>query len=104
MEFFLVVVVSALTLQITFAAIQVFHILHEVRLALQRFNRILDHTSTLATSAAKPITAVNDFFADVKDLVHQTEDQIVESTPDRVIPESRFRRFFHRSGLPLHSS
>jgi len=112
-QLILVIVITTLTFLVTFAAIQVFHILHEFRLALQKFNRILDHTQTIADTTAKPITAVNEFFTEVKDLVNQTQDEIIESTPDRVVNQSTLpfrssksgggRRFFRRSGLPLRS-
>lgn len=103
----LVIVVATLTFLVTFAAIQVFHILHEFRLALQKFNRILDHTQTIANTTAKPLTAVNEFFTDVKDLVNQTEDDLIAQTEDKIITprhEKTSRRFFHRSGVPLHPS
>ena len=113
-QFLLVVVISTLTFLITFAAIQVFQILHEFRMALKRVNQVLDHTQTLSEGAAKPITAVNEFFSEVKGLVNETQEEIIESTPDRVIsaieevhhhkPASIARHFFHRSGLPLRPS
>lgn len=103
-QLILVIVIATLTFLITFAAIQVFHILHEFRLAMKRINRILDNTQTLSNTAAKPISAVNEFFSEVKNLVHHTQDEIVESTPDRVISEPRPHHFFHRSAPPLHPS
>ncbi|TSC85732.1 MAG: hypothetical protein G01um101416_803 [Microgenomates group bacterium Gr01-1014_16] len=106
-QLLLVIVVATLTFLVTFAAIQVFHILHEFRLVLKKLNFILENTHTLSDWAAKPITAVNEFFTEVKDLVHHTQDEIIDSTPDRVISESRPHKFFHRSTqphLPLHSS
>jgi len=106
-QFLLTLVITTLTLLVTFASIQIFHILHEFRLTLKRLNRILDNTQTLSNTAAKPITAVNEFFTEVKDLGDKTQDEIIDSTPDRVIPESRMsrvRHFFRRSGIPLHSS
>ena len=103
-QLLLVIVIATLTFLITFAAIQVFHILHEFRLAMKRINRILDNTQTLSNTAAKPITAVNEFFTEVKDLVHHTQDEIIESTPDRILSEHREKHLFHRSGLPLHPS
>lgn len=103
-QLILVIVIATLTFLITFAAIQVFHILHEFRLAMKRINRILDNTQTLSNTAAKPITAVNEFFTEVKDLVYHTQNEIIESTPDRVLSEPRSKHVFHRSGLPLHAS
>jgi hypothetical protein len=113
-QFLLVVVISTLTFLVTFAAIQVFQILHEFRLALKRVNQVLENTQTLSEGAAKPITAVNEFFTDVKELVNETQEEIIESTPDRVIsakeevhhhkPASVAHHFFHRSGLPLRPS
>jgi hypothetical protein len=114
-QFLLVVVITTLTFLVTFAGIQVFQILHEFRLAIKRINKILDNTQTLSEASAKPITAVNEFFSEVKDLVTDTEEEIIDNTPDRVItqkeevhhhhkPVSVSRRFFHRSGLPLRPS
>jgi hypothetical protein len=113
-QLLLAVFISTLTFLITFAAIQVFQILFEFRRTLKKLNQILDNTQVLSEGAAKPITAVNEFFTDVKDLVDQTQDDIIDSTPDRVVTPkpaprtNRFkdvvsRRFFHRSVLPLRS-
>lgn len=93
-------VIIVLTFLVAFAGFQVFHLLHELKLALKKINQILDHTHTLSASAAKPITAVNEFFTEVKDLVGHTEDEIINSLPDRVHKP----RLFHRSGLPLRPS
>ncbi len=107
------VVILTLTFLVAFAGIQVFHILHEVRLSIRKFNRILDHTQSLSETAARPITAVNSFFSEVKDLVSQTQDNLIESTPDRVITtpsihtssaKSHSHRFFRRSGATLKAS
>lgn len=105
----LLAVVSTLTVLITTAAFQVFQILHEFRLTLKKINRILDNTQTLSETAARPVSAVNQFFSEVKDLVGQTQDQIISDTPDKVIspPHSKsgtIKRFFRRAGMPLRSS
>ena len=60
------VVILSLTVLLTAAGIQVFLILHEARQALKRINSILQNTDTLSSASAKPITAVNEFFAEVK--------------------------------------
>ncbi|KKU65021.1 MAG: hypothetical protein UX87_C0002G0043 [Candidatus Amesbacteria bacterium GW2011_GWA1_47_16] len=102
------IVVLTLSFLIAFAGIQVFHILHEFRLTLKKLNRILDHTTSLSEAAARPVTAVNEFYTEVKDLVNVTQDQIVAATPDRVItPRTAHRsprRFFRRSGASLRPS
>lgn len=110
-QLLLVIVIAVLTFLITFAAIQVFHILHEFRFVLKKLNFILENTKTLSDRAAKPITAVNEFFTEVKGLVHHTEDEIIESIPDRVLNPTTHNsqltpkpHLFHRSGLPLHPS
>lgn len=113
-QLLLAVVVTTLTLLIAFVSVQVFHILHEFRHILRRINRILEHTQTLSETAARPLTAVNEFYSEVKDLVEVTQDQIIAATPDRIItprsengtPHSRPKasRFFHRFGLPLRPS
>lgn len=118
-QILLVAVVLVLTVLVAIAAIQVFHILTEFRQALQKVNSILNNTQTLSESSAKPIAAVNEFFTDVKALVNETQDEIVDSIPDRVLPPhahshpsattssgrtSPKRHFFRRSGLPLRPS
>jgi hypothetical protein len=105
---------------ITVAGIQVFHILHEVRVFLKRLNKIATNTEVLSTSSAKPIAAVNQFFSEVKGLVKETQNDIIAATPDRVItpampimppapPQASEesvspRRFFHRSGSTLRGN
>jgi len=117
LQILLSVVIMTLTILVAAAGIQVFHILHEVRQALQKINNILKNTDTLAASSAKPVAAVNAFFSEVKNLVSQTEDSLISSAPDRVIssadqptvhsdtrPASLRSRFFRRSGAPLRPS
>ena len=110
-QLLLAVVITTLTFLMAFAAIQVFHILHEFRLALQKLNRILGHTQSLSETAARPVAAVNEFYTEVKDLVNQTQDQIIAHTPDRVITpkhqhrSSRLRpHLFRRAGIPIRPS
>ena len=111
-QLLLAVVVTTLTFLIAFVSIQVFHILHEFRLTLRRINRILEHTQTLSETAARPITAVNEFYSEVKELVDVTQDQIIAQTPDRVISPPKTKnesprnrpRLFRRSGLPIRPS
>ena len=108
-QLLLIAIISTLTVLVTTAAFQVFQILHEFRLTLKKMNRILDNTQTLSETAARPVTAVNQFFSEVKDLVDVTQDQIIDQTPDKVIASApshahSIRRFFRRSGLPLRPS
>ncbi len=88
-QFLLVVVIATLTLLITVVAIQVLHLLHDARQAIQKFNRILDNTHT-----------INQFLTQAKDQINPPQDQIIESPPST----PSIRRFFHRSGLPLRPS
>lgn len=117
LQILLSTIILVLTGLITFAGIQVFHILKEFRFTLKKLNNILDNTHTLSQASAKPIAAVNEFFAEVQTLVTQTQDDIIESTPDRVITPPRTHasisslktnkpagHFFHRSGTPLRPS
>ena len=107
-QLLLAVVITTLTLLITIVGIQVFHLLHEFRLTIKKINHILDHTQTLSETLARPVTAVNQFFTEVKDLVDQTEDQLIDQTPDKVLPPPHkpkfLHRFFRRAGLPMHPS
>ena len=108
-QLLLAIVITTLTFLVSVAAIQVFHLLHEFRLVLKKINRILDNTQTLSETAARPVTAVNQFFTEVKDLVTETEDQLIQDIPDKVVtsprqPEKLRHRFFRRAGLPLRPS
>jgi hypothetical protein len=110
-QILLAVVILTLTTLVTFAGFQVFHILNDFRQVLSKFNKILDNTQALSESSAKPILAVNEFFSDVKSLVAETQDEIISTTPDRVISprhtdqkEHISHRFFRRSGSPLRPS
>lgn len=103
------VVILSVTFLVVVAGFQVLHLLHDFHQTLSRLNQILAHTETLSTASAKPITAVNEFFTEVKTLVNQTQDQIIDATPDRIITPhhhtpAKKSRFFHRSGLPLRPS
>ncbi len=104
-QLLLIVVISTLTFLITVVAIQVFKLLQDARMALQKFNRLLENTQTISESAARPIAAVNQFFSEVKTMVDNTQNEIVESTPDRVMNSQKSsvpsRRFFHRAGQML---
>lgn len=110
-QILLAAVILTTTTLVAIAGIQVFHILREFRLALQKLNHIMDNTQSLSAASAKPITAVNEFFTEVKSLVNETQDEIIDSTPDRVVtpPHSlpvraKPHRFFHRSGAALRPS
>jgi hypothetical protein len=113
MTIFLQLIISAVIVSLSFllavVGIQTYHLLHEFRLTLKKFNHILDNTQTISETIARPITSVNNFFTEVKDLVNNTQDEIINETPDRTIPAVRadspksFRRFFKRAGLPLRS-
>lgn len=112
-QFLLVIVITTLTILVAVVAVQVWQILYEVRQAMKKFNKILDNTHTLAEASAKPIASVNQFFAEVKQLVDHTEDEMIAATPDRVVsptePQLKAddepkKHFFHRSGFPLRAS
>lgn len=122
LQLLLVGVVVLSCFLITVAAFQVFHILHEVQLLLKKINQVASNTEALSDASAKPVIAVNQFFAEVKDLVNNTQEEIIQSMPDRVITptvsESHpvthrvsapqqptpARRFFKRSGQFLRSN
>jgi hypothetical protein len=108
-QLLLAVVITTLTFLVSVAAIQVFHIFHEFRLTLKKINHILDNTQALSDLAARPVSAVNAFFSEVKTLVDSTEDEIIDSIPDKIIPLTKTSskispHFFHKQGLPLRSS
>lgn len=111
-QFLLIVVISTLTFLIAFVAVQVFQVLHEARIALKKFNALLENTHTLSESAVKPIVAMNQFFSEVKGMVSTTENQIIGDTPDRVMTTVKSshesvsttdnsKRFFRRAGAML---
>lgn len=116
-QFLLVTVITTLTILVAVVAVQVWQILYEVRQAMKKINKVLDNTQTVSDITAKPIASVNQFFSEVKQLVNQTQDEIIEATPDRVIStvqpqvileeeidDGPKKRFFHRSGFPLRAS
>lgn len=94
-QFLLVIVITTLTILVSVVAVQVWQILAEVRQAMKKLNRVLDNTQTISETTAKPIAAVNQFFSEVKELVNQTEEGIIEEPK---------HHYFHRSGLPLRPS
>ncbi|HJZ05230.1 hypothetical protein A2634_00475 [Candidatus Amesbacteria bacterium RIFCSPHIGHO2_01_FULL_48_32] len=101
-QLLLVVVVCTLTFLLAFAALQVFHLIHEFRQTLRHLNQYLDRHPTIAHRGE---VNIGNFFTEVKKLVNETQDEIVNSTPDRVISTPAHpRRFFHRSHTPLHPS
>ena len=109
LQLLLAVVITSLTILVSVLGFQIFQLLHEFKLSLKKLNAILSHTESLSDSAARPVAAVNNFFAEVKDLVRDTQDEIIDSTPDKVITSvaksDKFpKRFFRRSGLPLRPS
>lgn len=99
-QFLLALVIVTLTFLVVLVGVQFFRVLHELKQALVKLNRIMDHTQQLSDSAVKPLAAVNQFFSEVKDLVGQTQDEIISQTPDRVVASSKSlkRRLFHRAG------
>jgi hypothetical protein len=109
-QLLLAVIITSLAFMLTVIGIQVFHLLHDFRESLKKFNRILDNTREISDSVARPVTAVNQFFTEVKDLVDVTQDRLIEATPDKVISEPHahetksLKRFFRRSGMPLRPS
>lgn len=103
-QILLVVIVATLTFLVAFAGVQVFHILHEFRQSLRRLNKILDNTQSISETASKPITAVNEFFSDVKNLVNRTQDEIISTTPDRVVTPAHTDVRSHREHLMLEET
>ena len=106
-QFLLIVVILTLTFLIALVSIQVFQILHEAKLAIKKFNQLLENTHYLANAAAAPIQSMNQFFTQIKSLVKNTENEVLAETPDRVLtpttPESSTpsKHFFHRAGQML---
>jgi hypothetical protein len=109
-QLLMAVVITSLTFMFTVIGIQVFHILHDFRESLRKLNYILDNTREISETVARPVTAVNQFFSEVKELVDGTQDQMLQETPDKVIAPNQsqerkgFPHFFHRSGSPLRPS
>lgn len=110
-QLLLTVVITCLTIIISVIGIQVFQILHDFKITLKKLNHILDNTETISQTTVRPLVAVNSFFAQVKELVKETQDEIIEDVPDKLIVASEnpkqdkfHKRFFRRSGLPLRVS
>lgn len=107
-QILLSIVILTVTFLVAVAGFQVLHLLHDFRQVLQKLNHILSNTQTLSDASAKPVIAVNEFFTGVKTLVDQTQDEIIDATPDRIITPhhsvSKKPHLFYRSGSPLRPS
>lgn len=55
----LIVVVTTLTILLTFIGIQVFFILREVRRSIEKVNKILDDAGIMSESVVKPIASLS---------------------------------------------
>jgi hypothetical protein len=112
LQILLGVVILSMTVIVAAAGIQFFLVLQDLRHAIKRVNAILQNTQTLSDASAKPIAAVNEFFTEVKTLVNDTQNEIIDSTPDRVIEQGsslpyrsgRAARFFRRAGNSLRAN
>lgn len=112
-QFLLIVVILTLTFLIAIVAVQVFQILHEAKLAVKKFNQLLENTHYLSNAAAAPIQSMNQFFTQIKSLVKDTENEVIGEASDRVMtseettvstnpkPPTPSRHVFHRAGQML---
>jgi hypothetical protein len=98
-QLLLAVVICVLTFLLSFAAIQTFYLLHDLRQAAKKLNRILDKPDDIALRQILQIP--QKFSAPVKD------DRVISAFPEEISPpaspSSRSSRFFHKSGSPLRS-
>ncbi len=53
-QFLLVIVITTLTFLAAIIAIQIVHLLHDIRKAVQKFSRLLDHTTSVSDLIPKP--------------------------------------------------
>lgn len=95
-QLLLSVVICVLTFLITFAAIQTFHLIHELRVAVKKLNQILDKPVSVSTLAQdmslRQILQVPENHPPAS----EQADRVIESQPS-------LHRFFHKSGTPLRS-
>lgn len=59
-QFFLIILISTLTVLVVIFSIFVFRILQELRVTLVKINKILDDTGSITESIAKPIAGLSD--------------------------------------------
>lgn len=88
----LLIVIVTLTILLTFASIQIFHILNEFRTTLKKLNKKLDSTGDMSGAA---------FLSHLKNLIALTREETSAPTPQisRQHPKSASKspRFFRRT-------
>ncbi len=62
----LIVVITVLTVLLTFIGIEIYRILKELRQGIKKINEILDDAHTVSSSVAEPISEVSELFTGVK--------------------------------------
>ena len=121
----LVVVITTLTILLTFIGIQVVYILKDLRETLQKVNKIVAQAEALTTAISKPITGISSLIEGIQsslkiaellgyvkknaknalgelpEKINEIKDDINESIPQTSAHTSVVKRFFHRSGTPL---
>jgi len=65
-QFFLVILISTLTILVVIFSIYVFRILAELRETLRKVNKMLDDMGSITGSIAKPISGLSDMVSGLK--------------------------------------
>jgi len=124
----LVVVITTLTILLTFIGIQVVYILKDLRETLQKVNKIVAQAEALTTAISKPITGISSLIEGIQSSLKIAEllgyvkknakaalgelpekineikadiSESIQSKPPVSHTGSAVKRFFHRSGTPL---
>ena len=69
----LVVVITTLTILLTFIGIQVVYILKDFRETLKRLNKVIDHAETISAAVVRPITGISSLVEGVQSSVKIAE-------------------------------
>lgn len=98
-QLLLAVVICVLTFLITFAAIQAFYLLHDLRTAAKKLNQLLDKPADFSLRQIIQVTQKMSAPELSKD------DRVIANFPPDEVPPaspvSRAPRFFRKSGNPL---
>ena len=109
----LVVVITTLTILLTFIGIQIIYVLRDLRETLKRVNKIADNAEIITSAAVKPMTGITALVEGIQSSVKIAEllghlkkgsKKIADELPERIedLKENvEHPKFFHREGASL---
>lgn len=112
-QILLIIVITVLTVLLTFIGVEIYQILKEFRRGLKKFNGILDDAHTVSSSVAEPVSEATELFHGLKKGVNfikhvstffkeerHNHQESGKSDEDDETSESK-RRFFNKGGKSL---